>query len=203
VRRLVWAVRGWAYRRAVAERSLPAPIQWEVDMVVDVRRAREAVPRWQRIGFTVLLGILLGALLDPGYVFWAMIGLVLTAIGWPLLRWRSRLPAVAASLAWATYMIGWRHTVPLAGLTLFGRWYCSRTAAEWADYRRQARAGLVECPAGSLGRAGSGRGRGRGRGRALGRSVAPAAGRGRGRRLGRKRRVLWRDSRPDRPAATH
>ncbi len=140
VRQLIWAVRGWAYRRAVAERSLPAPIQWEVDMVVDVRRAREVVPRWQRIGFTVLLGILLGALLDPGYVFWAMAGLVLTAIGWPLLRWRSRVPAVAASVAWAVYMIGWQHAVPLAGVALFGRWYCSRTAAEWADYQRQARA---------------------------------------------------------------
>ncbi len=109
-------------------------------MVVDVRRAREVVPRWQRIGFTVLLGVLLAALLDPGYVFWAMVGLVLTAIGWPLLRWRSRIPAVAASVAWAVFMIGWQHAVPLAGLTLFGRWYCSRTAAEWADYQRQARA---------------------------------------------------------------
>jgi S-DNA-T family DNA segregation ATPase FtsK/SpoIIIE len=135
----VWAARSWIYRR-VAERSLPAPIQWEVDMIVDVRRAREAVPRWQRIGFTCLLGVLLAALLDPGYVFWAMIGLVLTAIGWPLLRWRSRIPAVAASLAWAVYMIGWQHTIPLAGLTLFGRWYCSRTSAEWADYQRRARA---------------------------------------------------------------
>ena len=109
-------------------------------MVVDVRRAREVVPRWQRIGFTVLLGVLLAALLDPGYVFWAMVGLVLTAIGWPLLRWRSRIPAVAASVAWAVFMIGWQHAVPLAGLTLFGRWYCSRTAAEWADCQRQARA---------------------------------------------------------------
>jgi len=136
---MVWAVRGWVYRKA-AERSLPAPIQWEVDMVVDVRRAREVVPRWQRIGFAVLLGVLLAALLDPGYVFWAMVGLVLTAIGWPLLRWRSRIPAVAASVAWAVYMIGWQHTVPLVGLTLFGRWYCSRTAAEWADYQQQAHA---------------------------------------------------------------
>ncbi len=43
-------------------------------MVVDVRRAREVVPRWQRIGFTVLLGVLLAALLDPGYVFWRWSG---------------------------------------------------------------------------------------------------------------------------------
>jgi S-DNA-T family DNA segregation ATPase FtsK/SpoIIIE len=91
----------------------------------DLRWQRQTRPRWQRIGFVSVLGLLFGLLFDPSRVLFAGLALAITAILWPVLGWPGRIVTWILAVAWTTTLVGWQHTIPLVGLTVFARWFCA------------------------------------------------------------------------------
>jgi S-DNA-T family DNA segregation ATPase FtsK/SpoIIIE len=91
----------------------------------DVRWQRQARPRWQRIAFVSVLALLFALLFDPSRVLFAGLGLAIAAVLWPVLGWPGRIVTWTLAVAWTITLVGWQHTVPLAGLTAFARWFCA------------------------------------------------------------------------------
>jgi energy-coupling factor transporter ATP-binding protein EcfA2 len=93
--------------------------------VQDLRWQRRMRPRWQRIGFVSVLAVLFALLFDPSRVLFAGLGLAIAAILWPVLGWPGRIVTWTLAVAWTMALVGWQHTIPLAGLASFARWFCA------------------------------------------------------------------------------
>ena len=91
----------------------------------DLRWQRRMRPRWQRIGFVSLLAVLFALLFDPSRVLFAGLGLAMAAILWPVLGWPGRIVTWTLAVGWTMALVGWEHTIPLAGLAGFARWFCA------------------------------------------------------------------------------
>jgi S-DNA-T family DNA segregation ATPase FtsK/SpoIIIE len=109
----------------------------------DVRWQRQSRPRWQRIAFTSMLVLLLGLLFDPSRVLFAGLGLAIAAVLWPVLGWPGRIITWTLAVAWTTALVGWQHTILLAALASFARWFCTATPGQ----PEPARAALPPGPA--------------------------------------------------------
>jgi S-DNA-T family DNA segregation ATPase FtsK/SpoIIIE len=99
----------------------------------DLRWQRRMRPRWQRIGFVGVLALLFVLLFDPSRVLFAGLGLSIAAILWPVLGWPGRIVSWTLAIAWTMGLVGWQHTIPLAGLTGFARWFCATSPPGPAD----------------------------------------------------------------------
>jgi S-DNA-T family DNA segregation ATPase FtsK/SpoIIIE len=104
----------------------------------DVRWQRRARPRWQRIAFVSVLALLFALLFDPSRVLFAGLGLAIAAVLWPVLGWPGRIVTWTLAVAWTVTLVGWQHTVPLAGLTAFARWFCAISPPGPAEAARAA-----------------------------------------------------------------
>jgi DNA segregation ATPase FtsK/SpoIIIE, S-DNA-T family len=104
----------------------------------DVRWQRQARPRWQRIAFVSVLALLFALLFDPSRVLFAGLGLAIAAVLWPVLGWPGRIVTWTLAVAWTVVLVGWQHTVPLAGLTAFARWFCAASPPGPAEPARAA-----------------------------------------------------------------
>jgi DNA segregation ATPase FtsK/SpoIIIE, S-DNA-T family len=104
----------------------------------DVRWQRQARPRWQRIAFISVLALLFALLFDPSRVLFAGLGLAIAAVLWPVLGWPGRCVTWTLAVAWTVTLVGWQHTVPLAGLTAFARWFCATSPPGPAEPARAA-----------------------------------------------------------------
>jgi S-DNA-T family DNA segregation ATPase FtsK/SpoIIIE len=91
----------------------------------DLRWQRRMRPRWQRISFVSVLAVLFALLFDPSRVLFAGLALAIAAILWPVLGWPGRMITWALAVAWTMALVGWQHTIPLAGLAGFARWFCA------------------------------------------------------------------------------
>jgi DNA segregation ATPase FtsK/SpoIIIE, S-DNA-T family len=91
----------------------------------DLRWQRRLRPRWQRIAFVSVLAVLFGLLFDPSRVLFAGLALAIAAILWPVQGWPGRIITWTLTIAWTMALVGWQHTIPLAGLTGFARWFCA------------------------------------------------------------------------------
>jgi DNA segregation ATPase FtsK/SpoIIIE, S-DNA-T family len=91
----------------------------------DLRWQRRMRPRWQRIAFVSVLAGLFALLFDPSRVLFAGLALAIAAILWPVLGWPGRIVSWTLAIAWTMSLVGWQHTIPLAGLTSFARWFCA------------------------------------------------------------------------------
>jgi DNA segregation ATPase FtsK/SpoIIIE, S-DNA-T family len=91
----------------------------------DLRWQRRMRPRWQRITFVSVLAVLFALLFDPSRVLFAGLGLAIAAILWPVLGWPGRIVSWTLAVAWTMALVGWPHTIPLAGLAGFARWFCA------------------------------------------------------------------------------
>src|SRR5215211_4690715 len=89
----------------------------------DVRWQRQSRPRWQRVAFTSMLVLLLALLFDPSRVLFAGLGLAIAPVLWPVLGWPGRIVTWTLAVAWTTTLVGWEHTIPLAALAIFARWF--------------------------------------------------------------------------------
>ena len=105
----------------------------------DLRWQRRMRPRWQRIGFISVLAVLFALLFDPSRVLFAGLGLAIAAILWPVLGWPGRIVSWTLAVAWTMALVGWEHTIPLAGLAGFARWFCAASPPRPAE---PAQAGL-------------------------------------------------------------
>ena len=105
----------------------------------DLRWQRQTRPRWQRIAFVSVLAVLFALLFDPSRVLFAGLGLAIAAILWPVLGWPGRIITWTLAVAWTMALVGWQHTIPLAGLTSFARWFCAASPPRSAE---PAQAGL-------------------------------------------------------------
>jgi DNA segregation ATPase FtsK/SpoIIIE, S-DNA-T family len=95
----------------------------------DLRWQRQTRPRWQRIGFVSVLAVLFALLFDPSRVLFAGLGLAIAAILWPVLGWPGRIVTWTLAVAWTMGLVGWQHTIPLASLASFARWFCAASPA--------------------------------------------------------------------------
>jgi hypothetical protein len=95
-------------------------IREELRLLTDVRRYRIGRPRWQRIAFIAVLGLLLAGILGPGEVLLAALGLVPAVLLWPVVGWGGRLLAVGSAGGWSLVLLGWRNAIPVAALIVFG-----------------------------------------------------------------------------------
>ena len=91
----------------------------------DLRWQRQMRPRWQRIAFVSVLAVLFALLFDPSRVLFAGLALAIAAILWPVLGWPGRIITWTLAVAWTMALVGWQHTIPLAGLAGFARWFCA------------------------------------------------------------------------------
>jgi DNA segregation ATPase FtsK/SpoIIIE, S-DNA-T family len=105
----------------------------------DLRWQRQMRPRWQRIAFVSVLAVLFALLFDPSRVLFAGLGLAIAAVLWPVLGWPGRIITWTMAVAWTMALVGWQHTIPLAGLAGFARWFCAASPARPAE---SAQAGL-------------------------------------------------------------
>jgi S-DNA-T family DNA segregation ATPase FtsK/SpoIIIE len=105
----------------------------------DLRWQRRMRPRWQRIAFVSGLAVLFALLFDPSRVLFAGLGLAIAAVLWPVLGWPGRIITWTLAVAWTMALVGWQHTIPLAGLAGFARWFCAASPARPAE---SAQAGL-------------------------------------------------------------
>jgi S-DNA-T family DNA segregation ATPase FtsK/SpoIIIE len=105
----------------------------------DLRWQRQMRPRWQRISFVSVLALLFALLFDPSRVLFAGLGLAIAAILWPVLGWPGRIVSWTLAVAWTMTLVGWQHTIPLAGLAGFARWFCAASPARPTE---SAQAGL-------------------------------------------------------------
>ncbi len=108
-------------------------IREELKLLTDVRRYRIGRPRWQRIAFVAVLGVLLAGILGPGEVLMAALGLVPAVLLWPVVGWGGRLLAVGTAGGWSLVLLGWRNAIPVAALTVFGHWFCTSGPAAGAS----------------------------------------------------------------------
>src|SRR6266496_3890997 len=104
-------------------------IREELKLLTDVRRYRIGRPRWQRIAFVAVLGVLLAGILGPGEVLMAALGLVPAVLLWPVVGWGGRLLAVGTAGGWSLVLLGWRNAIPVAALTVFAHWFCTTASA--------------------------------------------------------------------------
>jgi DNA segregation ATPase FtsK/SpoIIIE, S-DNA-T family len=104
----------------------------------DVRWQRQVRPRWQRIAFVSVLAVLFALLFDPSRVLFAGLPLAIAAVLWPVLGWPGRIVTWTLAIAWTMALVGWQHTVPLAGLTVFARWFCATSPPRPAEPARAA-----------------------------------------------------------------
>jgi S-DNA-T family DNA segregation ATPase FtsK/SpoIIIE len=114
----------------------------------DLRWQRRMRPRWQRIAFVSMLGLLFGLLFDPSRVLFAGLGLAIAAVLWPVLGWPGRIITWTLAVAWTMALVGWEHTIPLAGLAGFAGWFCAASPPRPAE---SARAGLPAVDLAGLG----------------------------------------------------
>jgi FtsK/SpoIIIE family len=104
----------------------------------DLRWQRRTRPRWQRIGFVSLLAVLFALWFDPSRVLFAGLSLAIAAILWPVLGWPGRIVTWTLAVGWTMALVGWEHTIPLAGLAGFARWFCAASPPRPAESARAA-----------------------------------------------------------------
>jgi S-DNA-T family DNA segregation ATPase FtsK/SpoIIIE len=108
----------------------------------DLRWQRQMRPRWQRISFVSVLAVLFALLFDPSRVLFAGLGLAIAAILWPVLGWPGRIVSWTLAVAWTMGLVGWQHTIPLAGLAGFARWFCAVSPSRRPEPAQAALAGI-------------------------------------------------------------
>ena len=79
------------------------------------------------------VAVLFALLFDPSRVLFAGLGLAIAAILWPVLGWPGRIVSWTLAVAWTMALVGWEHTIPLAGLTGFARWFCAASPPRPTD----------------------------------------------------------------------
>ena len=77
--------------------------------------------------------MLFALLFDPSRVLFAGLGLAIAAILWPVLGRPGRIITWTLAISWTMALVGWEHTIPLAGLTSFARWFCAASPPSPAD----------------------------------------------------------------------
>jgi S-DNA-T family DNA segregation ATPase FtsK/SpoIIIE len=112
----------------------------------DLRWQRQTRPRWQRIGFVSVIGLLFALLFDPSRVLFAGLALAIAAVLWPVLAWPGRIVTWTLAVAWTMTLVGWQHTIPLVGLTMFARWFCADAQHRPATPARAALPGAAARP---------------------------------------------------------
>jgi S-DNA-T family DNA segregation ATPase FtsK/SpoIIIE len=108
----------------------------------DLRWQRRMRPRWQRIAFVSVLAVLFGLLFGASPVLFAGLGLAIAAILWPVLGWPGRIVSWTLAVAWTMTLVGWQHTIPLAGLAGFARWFCAVSPSRRPEPAQAALAGI-------------------------------------------------------------